>query len=165
MAVVTTYSTETTNHKSLANTKNPTTASEGSVFSSSATVAVAAGDDDTSTFYMLPVMSNWSIKSIKVYNDAITGGTGYDVGIYTQATTPVAVDDDCYASAISLATASTTGTEVAFEARNITAVNNQVWQDAGVASEPEATWYYLTLTADTVGTAAGDISVVVTYTV
>ena len=164
MAVVTTYSTEVTNHKSVDNTKNPTTACEGNARISSATIAVAAADDDTSTFYMVPVRSNWSIKHIFLYTDAITSGTVWDVGLYTTAATPVVVDADAYATNVDLSSAITSlPIDVAYEARNITAVNNKVWQDAGLSSDSNV-WYYLTLTADTIGSAAGDITVIVHYT-
>lgn len=164
MAVATTYSTETTNHKSVENTKNPTTATEGSLRVSSATVSVAAADDDGSTYYMLPVFSKWSVKQIWVYNDAVTGGTSYDVGLYSTAATPAAVSATAYGSAIDMSSARTSvPIDAAFEARNITAVNNRVWEDAGLSAETNA-WYYLTLKANTVGTAQGDITLVMVYT-
>ena len=164
MAIVTTYSTEATNHKSVENTKNPTTATEGTLKCSSATVAVAAADDDTSTFYMVPVRSSWSIKHIFTYCDAITSGTVWDVGLYTTAATPVAVDADCYAQNVDLSSAITSlPIDCAYEVRNITAVNNKVWQDAALTADSNV-WYWLTLTADTIGSAAGDITVVVHYT-
>ena len=164
MAVVNTYSTPATNHKSANNEKNPTTATEGVTYTSSATVAVAAADDDGSKFYMLPVFSSWSIKHIWVYNDAIADATAYDVGLYTTAATPVAVDADCYATDVTMASARTTAPiDAAYEARNITAVNQRVYQDGSVTTDP-GVWYWLTLTADTVGSAAGDITVIVEYT-
>ena len=163
MAVAATYSTEATNHKSVENTKNPTTATEGRAKRSSATVSVAAADDDTSAYYMLPVHSSWSIKHIWVYNDAITSGTSYDVGLYTTAATPVVVDVDAYGSAIDMSSARTSAPiDAAFEARNITAVNQKVWEDAGSSTDTNR-WYWLTLYANTVGSAQGDITLIVEY--
>ena len=164
MAVVTTYSTEATNHKSVENTKNPTTATEGALKCSSATVAIASGDDDASIFPMLPVRSSWSIKHIWVYCDALTSGTDFNVGLYTTAATPVDVDENCYADAINLSSAITTlPIDAAYEIRNITAVNNKVWQDAGLSADSNV-WYWLTLTSVTIGSAAGDVTFVVEYT-
>lgn len=160
---MTTYSTETTNHR-LGTTKNATTATEGATKSSSATVSVEAAHNDGRIYHMVPVFSSWSIKHIWVYNDAITGGTSFDVGLYTTAATPVVVDVDAYASAVSMATARTdVPIDVAFEARNITAVNQKVHQDGAVTTDPCA-WYYLSLTANTVGSAQGDITLIVEYT-
>ena len=164
MAVASTYSTEATNHKSVENTKNPTTATEGTLKCSSATISVAAADDDGSKYFILPVHSSWSIKHIWTRCDAITSGTVFDVGLYTTAATPVVVDADCYATNVDLSTAITTlPIDVAFEARNITDVNDKVWEDAGLTAESN-TWYWLTFTGDTVGSAQGDITVTVHYT-
>lgn len=163
MAVVGSYSTEAINHKSATNTKNPTTATEGSARISSATIAVAAADDDGSLYYVLPVRSSWSIKHIWVYNDAITSGTDYDVGLYSTASTPASVSAQAYGSAVSMASARTTSpADVLFEAKDIINVNKKVWEDAGLSADSNV-WYWLTLKANTVGTAAGDITLVVHY--
>ena len=165
MAVASTYSTEVTNHKSVENTKNPTTATEGASFSSSATAAVAAADDDGSKYFMLPVHSGWSIKHIWFFNDAMSGGTDYSVGLYTTASTPVAVVSAAYTATISVSAARTTAPiDAAFGTRNITAVNQKVWEDAGATADSNR-WYYLTLLANTVGDVAGDVTVVCEYSV
>lgn len=157
------YSTEATNHRSTG-TKNPTTATEGNLMCSSATYAVAAADSDGDIYHMVPVFSKWSIKHIMVYNDAITAGTSYDIGLYSSAATPVVVDVDAYASAVDMSSARTSvPIDAAFEARNITAVNQKVHQDGAVTNDP-GVWYWLSLTANTVGTAAGDITLIVEYT-
>ena len=39
-----------------------------------------------------------------------------------------------------------------------------MWQDVGLTTDPQS-WYYLALTGDTVGTAAGDVSFDVTVLV
>lgn len=161
--MATQYSSVATIHKSGVGTKNPTTATEGTLKSSSMTLSVAAADGDGEIYCALPVFSSWSIKNIWVYNDAITGGTSYDIGLYTTAATPVVVDADAYASAVDMSSARTTaGFNAAFEARNITAVGQKVHQDGGVTTDPGA-WYWLALTANTVGTAQGDITLIVEY--
>ena len=161
--MATNYSTEATNHKSVTNTKNPTTATEGNLRSSSVTISVAAADSDGDIYHMLPVRSNWSIKHIWVYNDAITSGTSYDIGLYTTAATPAVVDVDAYASAVDMSSARTSAPiDAAFEARNITAINQKVHQDGAVTTDPGA-WYWLSLTANTVGSAQGDITLGVEY--
>ena len=69
---------------------------------------------------LAPIPTNASISSIKLFNDDLDSGTTMttDVGLYTTAI--AVVDDDAYASAITdLRGAVTTGTEVAFEARDI----------------------------------------------
>ena len=75
------------------------------------------------------------------------------------------MDDDAYASAITdLRGAVTTGTEVAFEARNINKCGQKVWQDAGQSSDPGG-YYYVGLLFDAAGDTAGDLSFVIEYTV
>jgi hypothetical protein len=163
MAVASTYSTEGTNHTSVAGTKNNTTQTEGVLKTSAATVSVAAADDDGSKYFLVPVYSKWNIRHIWLYNDAITNGTVYDVGLYTTAATPVAVDDDCYATDIDLSSARTTSPiDLRFEALNITTVNDKVHTNGSVTTDPAA-WYWLAFTAGTVGTAQGDITVIVEY--
>ena len=130
------------------------------------TIALAAGDLSASDTVMLaPVPTNASISSIKLFNDDLDSGTTMttDVGLYTTAI--AAVDDDAYASAITdLRGAVTTGTEVAFEARNINKCGQKVWEDAGQSSDPGG-YYYVALTFDAAGDTAGDLSFVIEYTV
>lgn len=144
-------------------TKNPVTSMEGNLKVCSATVSVAAADSDGDIYLMMPVRSNWSIKHIWVMNDAITNGTDYDIGLYTTAATPVEVDKDCYMDGVTMASARTTAPyDAAYATRNITAVNNKVHQDGSVTTDPSV-WYWLAITANTVGTVQGDITLIVEY--
>ena len=160
MAVVTKKSTYITNFEAAGtgiSSKSDLGVGAGRARHFAATFEVAAGDDDGSTFQICALNSNMILRHCWVFNDAITGGTGYDLGLYT--TGGVAVDDDVYASAVTMASARTTAPiDLAFEARDIANIENKIWQDAGQSSDP-VTQYYLVLTADTVGTAAGTISV------
>jgi hypothetical protein len=108
------------------------------------TIALVAGDLSANDTVMLaPIPSNASITSIKLFNDDLDSGTTNlltDVGIYTTAV--AVVDADAYASAITdLRGAVKTGTEVAFEARDINKMGQKVWQDAGLTSDPALTYF------------------------
>lgn len=163
--MATQYSTVVTNIRAVPTVNNPTTATEGSAYVSSVTHSVAAADADGEVYCMLPIHSSWSVKAIRVYNDAITSGTSYDLGLYSSAATPAVVDVDAYASAVDMSSARTSAPiDLAFEARNITGINNRVWQDAALTADPNV-WYYLAFTANTVGSAQGDITIVLEYTV
>ena len=148
------------------------------------TVAVAAADFDADgdTVVIAEVPSGAKIQSIKIFNDDLDSGTDTapNVGLYNgnvkftdtdgSATVYAAdalIDEDAYASAITtLQAANTAGVELAFEARNINAVNNYVWEDAGLTSDPNVPLrIVLTQTATVAGAAAGDITMIVTYTV
>ncbi|MFN0043753.1 MAG: hypothetical protein ACKVSF_11150 [Alphaproteobacteria bacterium] len=164
MAVVTTKATLAQNFEADPPVLNAARVQRGRMRTAVATVEVAVSDDDTSRYVLMPVHSSWRIAHIWLYNDAIAGGSAYDVGLYeTTANGGAAIDDDCYATAIDCTSArSASPIDAAFEARDIANVAYQVWQDAGQSSDPSK-FYYLALTADTVGTAAGTITVQVEF--
>jgi hypothetical protein len=130
------------------------------------TIALASGDLSANDTVMLaPIPSNASISSIKLYNDDLDSGTTNtaDVGLYKQDLS--VVDADAYASAITdLRAAVKTGTEVAFEARDINKMGQKVWQDAGLSSDPGLT-YFVGISFPAAGDTAGDLSFVIEYTV
>tara|TARA_R110001583_G_C5419346_1_gene387672 strand:+ start:50 stop:598 length:549 start_codon:yes stop_codon:yes gene_type:complete len=147
------------------------------------TIAAATGDiDDNDILMLAEVPSNAKIHSIKLYNDDLDSGTALavDVGLYNGETkftdtdgssTAYAaggvIDRDAYATAITtLQGAVTVGTEVAYEARNINAVNNFVWEDGGLTSDPGVPLRIAITVETAAGTAvAGDVTIVVTYAV
>ena len=130
------------------------------------TIALAAGDlSATDTVMLAPIPSNASISSIKIFNDDLDSATTItaDVGLYKQDLS--VVDADAYASAITdLRAAVKTGTEVAFEARNINKMGQKVWQDAGLSSDPALT-YFVGIGFPAAGDQAGDLSFIIEYTV
>ena len=130
------------------------------------TIALAAGDlSATDTVMLAPIPSNASITSIKLFNDDLDSSTVItaDVGLYKQDLS--VVDADAYASAITdLRAAVKTGTEVAFEARDINKMGQKVWQDAGLSSDPALT-YFVGIGFPAAGDTAGDLSFIIEYTV
>jgi hypothetical protein len=130
------------------------------------TIALDAGDLSANDTVMLaPIPSNASITSIKLFNDDLDSGTTLttDVGIYTTAV--AVVDADAYASAITdLRGAVKTGTEVAFEARDINKMGQKVWQDAGLTSDTALT-YFVGISFPAAGDTGGDLSFVIEYVV
>ena len=130
------------------------------------TIALAAGDlSATDTVMLAPIPSNASISSIKIFNDDLDSATTNtaDVGLYN--TDLSVVDADAYASAITdLRAAVKTGTEVAFEARDINKMGQKVWQDAGLSSDPGLT-YFVGIGFPAAGDTAGDLSFIIEYVV
>lgn len=126
-----------------------------------ASVEKGSGDGNGSTVFLCPVWSGWSLQSLRLFNDALSGATSVDLGLY-QDDAATAADADAYAAGVSLAAASTAGTELAFGARDVASAANRVWEDLGLSADPNR-WYYLALTGTTFGSAAGTISVVVEY--
>ena len=155
-----------TNFAATPQVKNDSQQLHGSKRIAQGTIALDSGDlSATDTVMLAPVPTNASITSIKLFNDDLDSGSTntVDVGLWTTAV--AAVDDDCYASAITdLRAAVVTGTEVAFEARNINTMGQKVWEDAGQSSDPGGV-YYVGLIFDAAGDTAGDLSFIIEYTV
>lgn len=148
-------------------------------FQDTGAIAAADFDADGDIIYLAEVPSGAKIVSIRVANDgleAATAGT-VNIGLYNgpsaftdSAATSYAVDglidEDAYASAVTdFQTGGAVFTEYAFEARNINAVNNYVWEDAGLPENPGVPLRIgATQTATTTG-AAGDVSIIVEYVI
>ena len=147
---------------------SPASQLHGSMRVAAGTIALAAGDlSATDTVMLAPIPTGAAVVSIKLFNDDLDSGTTNtcDVGLYTSDGNVTAKDDDCYASAITdLRAAVTTGTEVAFEARNINLMGQKVFEDAGDSTDPN-THYFVGLKFDAAGDTAGDLSFLITYIV
>jgi len=129
--------------------------------------AVAAADDDTSVFRFVRLPSNCRVISVNIFNDAITGGTRYDVGVYRTARDGGAVVSVAlFGSAIDLsaAHAATGPLNVTYEATatDISKREKRLWELLGLATDPGYD-VDVCLTANTVGTAAGNIAIDVTW--
>ena len=155
-----------TNFVAVPQVLNPAQQLQGVKRIAQGTIALAVADIGANDTVMLaPIPSNASIASIKIFNDDLDSSTVItaDVGLYTTAY--VVVDADAYASAITdLRAAVKTGTEVAFEARDINKMGQKVWQDAGLSSDPALT-YFVGIGFPAAGDAAGDLSFIIEYTV
>ena len=155
-----------TNFVAVPQVLNPAQQLQGVKRIAQGTVALVAGDLGANDTVMLaPIPSNASITSIKLFNDDLDSGTTNtaDVGLYTTAL--AVVDADAYASAITdLRAAVKTGTEVAFEARDINKMGQKVWQDAGLSSDPALT-YFVGIGFPAAGDTAGDLSFIIEYVV
>jgi hypothetical protein len=100
-----------------------------------------------------------SVKSIKLYLDALSSGA-VDIGLYTgpDSSTLTVADVDCYSAAVAIGGgADAAGLEVAYEARDINKINNRVYQDAG-DSVGEFGEYWICMTTTTDLGAAGTCS-------
>lgn len=175
MAVADTHSTTLTNLEAdplvVADIRNQ----HGRLRIKTETVAIAAADDDTSTYRFFRVKSSDSIKSLQLVTSAdVTSGTDFDLGLYT-IDSGSAVDADLYADGISLATqvpavphvvATASYLECRFGDASTAVVgdiNNQVWEDLGLTSDP-GLQYDVVLTGNTVGSAAANVTLTMLYT-
>jgi hypothetical protein len=117
------------------------------------------------------------VHSIQIFNDDLdshgTPTNAVDVGLYkmTKDGTVTVLDADAYASAVTtLQAANKTGVEVAFESGvkdiDVTDLNKRVFEDAGLTAEPGDGFCVLGLTVTAVSATpvAGDVLVIVKYT-
>lgn len=129
------------------------------------TFEIAAADDDGSVYRIAKINSNEVLLSATIMCDAITGGTDFDLGIYkptTVAAVGAVVDKDIFMDGQTLASASKTidGLQtVAIENRvlNVVDLLNVVNTTTLANSNQE---YDIALTGNTVGTAAGTVTVI-----
>lgn len=165
MAVANTKSTIVTNADATVQTLNNSALSQGALYSSVATLEIAAADDDNSVYRLFRVHSSWRVLHCYVTCDAITGGTDFDFGLYqTAANGSAVVDQDCYCDTQSLATAITTlPVDVANKTRDIAVLGQQVWQDGAISADSNR-WYDLCATGATVGSGAGTLTAHLVYT-
>lgn len=172
MAVVTVKSTQITNRDSTPRVIGNPASIAGNLQQFSATAEAANGDSIASKYIMGQIPSNAYGEIVKIYCDAITSGAA-DIGIYrTTADGGAVVDVDFYASAQSIASAITTGTEVQHEADATDAgvgfgladLEKPLWQRLQLTADPGVLYdVVVTLTAAT--TAAGTIGLRVQYAV
>lgn len=168
MAVVNTKSTIITNADATPKVLNSPRLMGGMVRAQVATVEVAAADDDTSVYRLFRIPSNAVILRLALFNDAITGGTSYDLGLYrTAADGGAVVDADNLGAAIDLSSARTAAgpLEATFEAADINTIELEAWDRvSGLTADPNVQ-YDIALTANTVGSGAGTISAYLLYVV
>lgn len=122
------------------------------------TIEVASADDDGSVYRMFrDVPSTFIPLECDIMHDAITAGTDYDFGVYDVDSGAV-VDKDIFADGLDLSSAGTKNglTTVAIENRGI----KSIWSHLGLTRATKKPAYDLALTGNTVGSAAGTITVV-----
>lgn len=129
------------------------------------TFEVAAADSDGSVYRILKgVDPNMVIDKIIVANDAITGGTDWDIGLYQTGIGGAVIDADCFNGAgLDLSTAHATLSSLValngFAAQDIAAPEQKLWEWASETVGRHQGSYDICLTANTVGSAAGTVTV------
>ncbi len=165
MAVVTTKSSAITNRDATPPVKNGMQLGPRSVYEQVATVEVANGDSIGSKLVLMSLPSNARMSALWLLCDAITSGAA-DFGIYrTTQDGGAVVDADCFASAQSIASAITTGTNILHESGvlDISEIEQPLWQILGLTADPNV-MYDLVATLTAAAAAAGTLTARVTYT-
>jgi hypothetical protein len=121
------------------------------------TEEIATVDDNGSVYRFFTIPSNAKIKYIRVYNDAITSGTDYDIGLY-DVNAGAVIDKDLFADGLDLSTA--VDARFALTAPNIDEIHKSIWEYAALSlTEDPQKSYDVALTANTVGSAAGTVTI------
>lgn len=131
------------------------------------TLEVATTDlDANDTIMLCGLHSSDVVTSIRIMNDDLDSGAGalvFNLNLYNDADGTSLKLSQAYASLFADAGAiAAPGTELAFEARDISKVGQRVWQDAGDTVDPQKE-YFLGLLVQTAPStpAAGTISFIV----
>lgn len=160
MAVVTVKSLAITNRDASPRVLSPSFIERGNRLTSCGVVTIGNGDSVNSKYVMAQIPSNARVVAVRIDAPDIGTTTAADVGLYdTTANGGAVVDQDFFASAVSLATGPYVNLDVTFEAGaaggNIANGEKRVWECLGLTSDPVKTYdVVLTLTgaADAAGT-------------
>lgn len=152
------------NAEAFPRTYAPSRETHGTMRQVAGTVETAVADAASAVYVLCKLPAEACVTSIKLFHDAVTSVTDANVGLYTgdSSSNLTDADENCYADAVDLSSASTTGTEVAFEVRDVANMGNTVWEDAG-DTQGDFREYYLCITSISDPGGANTISYVVTY--
>lgn len=167
MGTANTKSTAITNNDASPQVMNDPRIDGGVLREKVGTVEIAAADDNNSVYRMVRLHSSWRLSDILRYNDAITSGADFDVGLYDTAENGGAVIKvNAFADAVSLASAATTSpVRDIYETGSYNGVENiekKLWEMAGLSTDPNK-YMDLCYTGVSVGSGAGTLSVRVLY--
>lgn len=127
-------------------------------------VAIAVDDSDGSVYRLCKLPANAVIVDVRYYNDAITGGTDYDLGLYEGDGGAVA-DKDCLDDGFTFAVAQPVSSFPNQGMRAVTLANRekQLYELAADDDVSYPGFYDVALTANTAGSGAGNILVEIDY--
>ena len=130
------------------------------------TFEVAAADSDGSIYKLARIPANAVITKAELNCDAIAGSTDWDLGFYDddEAT---AVDADILADGVDINAGAALGSEVNMLGNGSTYgvddIGKKVWEILGKTISNKKEGYILALTANTVGSADGTVSLRLQY--
>lgn len=131
-------------------------------------VSIAAADDDLSVYLVGEIPGEAIITGVECLNEAITDGTDYDLGIYDENGTAYSADK--ILDGIDMSSARTAFTSLALDygvanvEKTVAELVGHVNKVVPAAGEVAAKRVYrLGLKANTAGSGAGDIALLITY--
>lgn len=128
------------------------------------TEEIAAADDNASVYRFFKNLNpNLVPIDILVFNDAITAGTDYDIGLYETGVGGAAVDADCFLDGGDLSSGHALGSALSgISAVDPANVQKTLYEHGGHTIATRKAGYDVCLTANTVGSAAGTVSIQMT---
>lgn len=123
-----------------------------------------AADTDTSVWRVGKISPHAKVVSIKLANDALTGFTDLDIGLYKpESVGGAAVAKDCFKDGLDISAGIATLTEEYLVA--LADVGKEAYQIASVAAADVDKYgaFDIALTGNTAGTATGTISGIIEY--
>jgi len=141
---------------------NPALMSGAKVVAFVSTFETAVADDDGSVYRIAKALQPSLIPiQITIYNDAITASTDWDLGLYETGIDEAVIDADVFVDGISMAGARVLGSGVSgLTAVDVANLYKKIYEHAGDDVTDYKAGYDLALTANTVGSAVGTITVV-----
>lgn len=128
------------------------------------TFEVAAADDNGSMYRIgYNLNPNLIPIDIKVFNDALTGGTDWDLGLY-KSNLGAVISKDVFADGLDFSSAAAIAApKNGLAAVDIANLERRLYEWAGHTVANKEGGYDLVLTANTVGSAAGTVTVVALF--
>jgi len=132
------------------------------------TFEVAAADDDASVFRVAKIVNSDLIPvKFELYNDAIAGATDYEVGLYEPTVDGVlgaAIDIDVFLGTTDINAGNARGSPVdALGAVNLSDAQKRIYELAGDTISDKKIGYDIAVTANTIGSAAGTITLIMWF--
>lgn len=130
------------------------------------TFEITNGNSIGSKLRLARIPLNAVVQEIIIFNDAITSAAA-DFGLYAGIDGDIGavVDVDFFASAVSIATAQTTGVNVAFEARDIADIEKSIATGLALTeAQKKGQEYDVVATLTAAATASGTLSGFVKFT-
>lgn len=136
---------------------NPGNIMPGQIFGFACTFEVAAADDDGSIYKLAQIGANLIPLDVKINCDVIANSTDWDLGFYKE--NGVVADKDILMDGADLSGGKALGSEQnGLSSLPVDKIGKKVWELLGLTVNTKEENYILALTANTVGTAAGTVS-------
>lgn len=128
------------------------------------TFEVAAADDNGSVYRVFKGLdASLVLVNALISNDAMTGSTDWDLGLYESDLGAVCVKD-CFLDGADLSSAHARGSDVSGVSKVDPAnIKTALFERAGHTVATKKAAYDLALTANAVGSAAGTVSIIATF--